>query len=190
MANKKITQLPAATPPLTGLKTVVADSNGIAYKRDFVNPSDLFESVVAGTNMSVDSTDPLNPIVNGLGDVLLDSITEKTSGNGIKLLSKVKLAQSEQVLSGSGAITTVNQTTRWATTGANSGTLGAGSAATNGQIKIVYISSFVGNGTLTLDDLGLFTSIVFTAQGQSAVLYYNHPLGWVCIASQGCTVNV
>lgn len=182
--NKKITQLPAATPPLTGLKTVVADSNGIAYKTNFINP------VTAGTNMSVDSTDPYNPIVNGLGDVVLDSITEKTSGHGINLLSKVRLAQAEQTLTGAGAITTTNQTTRWVTTGANAATLAGGSAATHGQIKIIYMSAHGGDGTLTLVDVGLFTSIVFTAVGQAVILYYNHPFGWIIIGNNGCTITL
>lgn len=184
MGNKRIVDLPQAST-LSNLLQEVCGSDGVSKKTPFKNPEEIVSSVSSGLNVEVDNTDPLNPIVNGLKDVELDSIVEKTVNSGIKLLSPLRLFESEQVLSGAGVITAANQTTRWIITGANAATLSDGVL---GQIKLIYNPVNAGVGTLQPAGTGLFSSIDFNVSGSSALLYFSFA-GWVVISTYGCTVT-
>lgn len=69
-AGKKITQLPLADTPLTGTELLEIVQDGVNKKITAPNLSSGgtgVQTIVAGTNISVDDTDPQNPIVSSLG---------------------------------------------------------------------------------------------------------------------------
>lgn len=87
-AGKKITQLPDVTTPLAGTELLEIVQDGANKK---VTASSLssggtgVQTIVAGTNISVDDTDPQNPIVSSLGGGgAVDSVNGET---GIVVLS-------------------------------------------------------------------------------------------------------
>ncbi len=68
MANKKISQLPAASSPLAGTEIVPLVQGGTTDRttaQDIANLAVI--SIGAGTNITVDNTDPHNPIVSAAG---------------------------------------------------------------------------------------------------------------------------
>lgn len=76
------TTLPAgseATVENTGTTSEAVFNFGIPKGSDGDMPTDYVRSVVAGTNVTVDDTDPYNPIVSATGDgsVSFDDITDK-----------------------------------------------------------------------------------------------------------------
>lgn len=71
MADKKISELTVATTP-TGTELVEIVQGGVNKQTTIQAIADLapeagIQSVVAGTNVTVDATDPLNPIVSASG---------------------------------------------------------------------------------------------------------------------------
>ncbi len=76
-----------------------------------------------------------------------------------------------QVLTGAGAVSLLNKTTHWVTTGANAGTLADG---WEGQEKFIVMKTDGGDGTLTPANLYNGTTITFNDVGDSAhVLFTN-----------------
>ena len=116
-----------------------------------------------------------NPIVKFLGTGRLD-------------ISGVVAKSSIQALSGAGVVNIVTDTTRWATTGANAGTLAALGVA-EGQEKTVVLETFVGNGTLTVTGAawGGAGTIVFSAVGQSVILRFINSK-WYVVGNNGTTI--
>jgi hypothetical protein len=72
-------------------------------------------------------------------------------------------------LTGAGAIDVTNDVTLWETDGADAGTLADGVA---GQRKHIICDTYVGDGTLTPDNLGNGTTITFGAAGENAELIF------------------
>lgn len=99
----------------------------------------------------------------------------------LALLIEVPIA-SIQLLSGAGAVDLVTQTTKLTTTGANALTLANG---TNGQIKNIVMAVDGGDGVLTPTTKTGFTTITFSAIGQSATLQYFTTQGWVILSLNG-----
>lgn len=68
--GKKISELPNATTPLTGTEELEVNQGGVSKKviaSLLASGGTGVQSVVAGTNVTVDNTDPQNPIVSSSG---------------------------------------------------------------------------------------------------------------------------
>jgi len=100
-------------------------------------------------------------------------------GVDIALMLPVLMDQTEQALSGAGAVDVTSQTTNWDCSGAVAGTLADGES---GQLKFIYCGTYVGNGTLTPSNLLGYSTITFTAVGQSCLLQFNGT-NWVVVSS-------
>lgn len=90
-----------------------------------------------------------------------------------------------QALSGAGAVNVTTLTTALTTTGANALTLANGTA---GQLKIITHVSDGGDGTLTPTTATGYTTIVFSAVGQSVTLQYHTTLGWMVVSNYGTAI--
>lgn len=83
-AGKKITQLPLADTPLTGTELLEIVQDGVNKRITAPNLSSGgtgVQTIVAGTNISVDDTDPQNPIVSSLGGG--GGSVESVTGDGV-----------------------------------------------------------------------------------------------------------
>lgn len=82
MPDAKITQLPNATLPLAGTEKAEIVQGGVNKQ---VDVSELgtpgIQSIVAGTNVTVDDSDPLNPIINASGGG--SGTVESVTGDGV-----------------------------------------------------------------------------------------------------------
>lgn len=84
-AGKKISQLPAANTPLSGDELLEISQNGVSSKISASNLSSGgtgVQSIVAGTNVTVDNTDPQNPIVSASGGGGSGTV-ESVTGDGV-----------------------------------------------------------------------------------------------------------
>jgi hypothetical protein len=91
-----------------------------------------------------------------------------------------------QALSGAGAIDPAKPTTLFTSTGASQAlTLANG---TNGQIKTIIHVVDGGSGVLTPSTKTGFSTITFTAAGDSATLQYLTTRGWIILGTRGVTV--
>lgn len=86
MADLKITQLPTATTP-AGTELAEIVQGGVNKKVTLQEIADLapeagIQSIVAGTNVTVDDTDPLNPIVSASGGGGTGTV-ESVTGDGV-----------------------------------------------------------------------------------------------------------
>jgi hypothetical protein len=106
-------------------------------------------------------------------------------GGYVNVSVPLLLDQTEQTLSGAGAVDITSQATNWDCSGAVAGTLADSNEP--GQLKEVYCGTYVGNGTLTPTSLLGFTTITFTAVGQSVLLRWNGS-AWVIRANHGATI--
>jgi hypothetical protein len=83
MAKKKFTELPAATTPLDGTEIIAIVQGGVSKKTTVddlpAGGGGTVDSIVAGQNVSVDDTDPANPIVSV--SLAMGSITVSTSAS-------------------------------------------------------------------------------------------------------------
>lgn len=94
----------------------------------------------------------------------------RIDGTGLTtFLGPLFQGQTAQVLSGPGAVNLTTQVTYVATTGADALTLANG---TQGQMKIVVMTTDGGTGTLTPDNLGNGTTITFDDVGDTANLIF------------------
>jgi hypothetical protein len=91
---------------------------------------------------------------------------------------------SVQTLNGSGTIDLDVHTTKWTTTGASSASLADGE---EGQVKVIIMVGFGGNGTLTPTNFGPGTSVTFDAVGDSVTLEFLGTVWWV-VSNNGCVV--
>ena len=107
------------------------------------------------------------------------------TGDFLEIATPIVEKQTEQALTGAGAIDASSQTTAWSTTAADAGTLDDGE---DGQTKRVYCASHGGDGTLTPTNLLGYSNIVFTATGDCVELYFNGS-SWVIASNQGCTLS-
>lgn len=87
--------------------------------------------------------------------------------------------------SGAGAVPITAATVQLTTTGANALTLANG---TNGQLLAIVMVTDGGDGTLTPTTKTGYTTITFTAVGNSVLLQYFTTLGWMVISNNGATV--
>lgn len=87
--------------------------------------------------------------------------------------------------SGAGAVPITSGTVRLTTTGADALTLANG---VNGQILTIVMVAYVGDGTLTPATKTGFSTITFTAVGNSVTLQYFTTLGWMIVSNYGGTV--
>lgn len=88
-------------------------------------------------------------------------------------------------LTGAGAVSVTAAHTELVTTGANALTLANGG---DGQVKVISMKTNGGDGTLTPTTKTGFSTITFTAVGQTATLIYKTGSGWIILAVNGATV--
>jgi hypothetical protein len=115
MANKKITELPAANLPIVAGVKFEAVQGGVNVQVDADDMpgsgggSGVVETIVAGTNITVDDTDPANPIVSASGSVASDwgdiggTLADQTDLN-TALLARQLLVNSATALTDAGTI--------------------------------------------------------------------------------------
>jgi len=93
------------------------------------------------------------------------------------------LARAPQLLSGAGAVNLTTEVTAFTSTGAAQAlTLADG---TPGQVKVIIHEVDGGSGVLTPTTKTGFTTITFTAVGDSCVLRYLATRGWMIEALRG-----
>lgn len=110
------------------------------------------------------------------------SVTVNGTATGNVILGNGVVTSGIQALSGAGAVGVTTFTTQLTTTGANALTLANGTA---GQLKAIVHVVDGGDGTLTPTTKTGFTTIVFSAVGQSVLLQYFTTLGWMIISNNG-----
>lgn len=115
------------------------------------------------------------------GAFLLDCTMGTKAGRWYGAWRAAFFQSDQQALSGAGAVDIVSGTTLWTTTGANAGTLANG---VSGQRKTIIMVVDGGDGTLTPTTKTGYSTITFTAVGQSVTLEWVASLGWV-IESKG-----
>lgn len=133
--------------------------------------------------------------INASGDTALSSTTEATTAGagslttagGIYAAKNIVTAQTiiggVQSLSGAGAVNVTTLTTEYTSTGAAQAlTLADGSP---GQIKIIIHGVDGGSGVLTPTTKTGYTTITFTAVGESAMLQFVTTRGWIIISLRG-----
>lgn len=91
-----------------------------------------------------------------------------------------------QNLSGAGVVNVTSLTTKVTSTGSDALTLANG---TDGQLKAVVMVVDGGDATLTPTTKTGFTTIVFSAVGQSVLLQYFTTLGWMIISNNGAAAS-
>lgn len=124
---------------------------------------------------------------NAAGTYLFE-FTTLDNGTTIYLTNKSGVSyynKGNQLINGPGAVNITQEFTSLNTTGADAYTLANGS---EGQRKTIIMKTKVGNGTLTPTSALGFTSIVFTAVGQSVSLVYINSY-WTIVGSYGVTIN-
>lgn len=90
-----------------------------------------------------------------------------------------------QALSGAGAVNLTTLTTKFTSTGASQAlTLANG---TNGQLKIIVHAVDGGSGILTPSTATGFTTLTFTAAGDSAMIQYFTTQGWMLVGTPTAT---
>lgn len=92
----------------------------------------------------------------------------------------------QQNLSGAGAVNIITGTTLLTTTGANALTLVNGLP---GQRKTIICVSNSGTATLTPSVKTGFSTVAFTAVGQSVELEFINSLGWMVVNNYGATIT-
>jgi len=100
-------------------------------------------------------------------------------GDLVEIAKPVLYTQTPQALTGAGAVDVTSQTTAWDCNGAVAGTLVDGN---QGQRKLIYCSAYTGNGTLTPSNLLGYSTITFSAVGQSALLEFRGA-SWVVVSA-------
>lgn len=115
--------------------------------------------------------------------------SETVSGNlavtgSTSLTGLFYLTGTPQTLTGAGAVNLTTKTTLLVTNAANALTLAAGA---DGQVKIITMKTDGGDGTLTVTGARGFSTITFTAVGQTATLLYKDG-AWLILAVFGATV--
>jgi len=115
------------------------------------------------------------------------SITKNTSTGAVTVNSSFgkDVVLSTQSLSGAGAVNVTNAFTSLTTTGASQAlTLADGSV---GEVKVIVHAVDGGSAVLTPTTKIGFSTITFTAVGDSAMLIYTSA-GWAIIGSKGVTI--
>ena len=115
------------------------------------------------------------------------SITKNATTGAVTVNSSfgTDVVLSAQSLSGAGAVDVTNAFTSLTTTGASQAlTLANG---TVGEIKVIVHTVDGGSAVLTPTTKIGFTTITFTAVGDSAMLIYT-AAGWAVIGSKGVTI--
>lgn len=102
------------------------------------------------------------------------------------LVGGMEVRSANQSLSGSGAVDIVTDETLITSTGANSLTMANG---INGQLKTLTMVVHGGTATLTPTTPFGYSTIAFTAVGQSVTLKYNTTYGWIVKANFGATIS-
>jgi len=119
---------------------------------------------------------------NGFIGDFTGNITGNVTGNVTGNLTGITIG-SVQSLSGAGAVNITTATTKLTTTGsAQALTLADG---TNGQLKNIVHAVDGGSAVLTPTTKTGFTTITFTAAGDSAQLQYFTTQGWMIVALNG-----
>lgn len=120
--------------------------------------------------------------INGFQSITKSSTTGAVTVNGIYGAAAVLGVQS---LSGAGAVDITNGLTSLTTTGASQALTLADGAA--GQIKYIVHAVDGGSAVLTPTTKIGFSTITFTAVGDSATLVYT-AAGWAVVGSKGVTI--
>lgn len=89
-----------------------------------------------------------------------------------------------QTLTGAGAVDITNLVTELVTTGANALTLVDGAA---GQIKIITMKTYVGDGTLSPTNLAGYATITFNGVGDSVILLFDGT-NWNILSNNGAAL--
>lgn len=118
--------------------------------------------------------------LNGFIGALTGNVTGNVSGNTSGVVTA-----SNQALSGAGAVNTTTMLTSLTSTGASQALTLADGAV--GQIKIIIHTVDGGSAVLTPTTKIGFSTITFTAVGDSAALIYT-ATGWAIFGTRGATV--
>lgn len=122
---------------------------------------------------------------NGFIGTVTGNITGDVTGNVTGDLTG-RVIGTVGTRSGAGAVPITSGTVRLTTTAANALTLANG---TNGQLLTIVMVVDGGDGTLTPTTKTGFSTIDFTAVGNSVTLQYFTTLGWMIVANYGATVT-
>ncbi|HEY8364245.1 MAG TPA: hypothetical protein VIK84_01625 [Haloplasmataceae bacterium] len=157
-------------------KTVASKVNDVIDKlnsqTDGTLSADTISENTSGTGVTID------------GVLLKDGGITTTSSSTSDLAGLLLLSGTPQTLTGAGAVNLTTKVTLLVTTGADTLTLAAG---TEGQIKIITMKTYGGDGTLTPTGLRGGTTITFGDVGDTVVLMYIDS-AWVILANNGCII--
>ena len=132
---------------------------------------------VTATNMTTTGLTVTNVTAGGGGTLTLTG--------GLTLSGKLVFT-GIQALSGAGAVNVTDATTLFTSTGASQAlTLADG---THGQIKTIVHAVDGGSGILTPTTKTGYSTITFTAAGDSVTLQFFTTRGWCILASRGVTI--
>lgn len=147
----------------------------------------------SGGNVQVAIFEPSGPrslwyrmtLAEFLSSIALAGVTLTSPTISAPTLSGVVKLGSSDTRTGAGAVSVTAVHTELVTTGADALTLANG---TDGQLKVITMKTDGGDGTLTPTTPSGFSTIAFSAVGQSATLLYKTGVGWIILAVRGATV--
>lgn len=139
---------------------------------DGTSEFDIISELTAAAGVTVDGT------------LLKDGGITTTASSTADIAGLLLLSGTPQTLTGAGAVNLTTKVTLLVTTGANALTLAAG---TDGQVKIIKHKTDGGDGTLTVTGASGFSTITFSAVGQTATLLYKDS-SWNVISVFGAVV--
>ena len=175
-ANNLTGSSPAATR--AQLLHIGTGTPGVATIRDGAGNATVLEFVSGGFK--------INGTLNVTGAVTIGGALTVTGALTIGSLAAPLIFSVTDTLSGVGAIPATSAVTLFTSTGASQAlTLADG---THGQIKTIVHAVDGGSGILTPTTKTGFTTITFTAAGDSATLMFLTTRGWIILGTRGVTV--
>lgn len=189
-ANRYRAEVPIEGKDAIGPDDLVTKRQQDNLENDFLTGSNTYsgDNTYSGTN-----THSGQEIFSHATGVTTDALTERTEGEGITVSGAGLKASgafagffptdSQQELSGAGAIGLGSFYTAWTTTASDAGTIADGTFS--GQLKKIKLIVDGGDGTLTGTG---FTSIVFDDAGDYVLLMWTGA-AWKPLENFGCTIT-
>jgi hypothetical protein len=145
---KKIVDLPSA-PSVAGTDLIEVSIGGVSYKATAsqigAGGSGVVKTIVAGTGISVDSTDPANPIVSATGGGGSGTVTSVSFTGGLISVATATTTPALTVAGTSGGIPYFSSSSTWASSGA----LAANAIVIGGGAGNAPSTTTTGTGVLT-----------------------------------------
>ena len=175
-ANNLTGSSPAATR--AQLLHLGTGTTGVAVIRDGAGNATVAEFVSGGFKIS--------GTFEATGAATITGALTVVGATSLGALAEPLVLTSSQSISGPDAVSATTAVTLFTSTGASQAlTLGDG---TNGQIKTIVHVVDGGSGILTPTTKTGYTTITFTAAGDSATLMFLTTRGWIIIGTRGVTV--